>query len=51
MASIPDPHPDSPPPGPSDAPEQVSPIEEPGRSNEEAIDDPTSPEVGAGGTP
>lgn len=51
MASIPDPHPDSPPAGPSDAPEQVSPINELDRGNEEAIDDPASPKGGAGGPP
>jgi hypothetical protein len=37
MASTPDTHPDSNPTGPSESPEQVSPIDEPGRENIEGI--------------
>ncbi len=37
MATNPDPHPDSTPAGPSEAPEQVTPIEEPGRESIEGI--------------
>ena len=37
MASTPESHPDSNPSGPSEAPEQVNPIEEPGRESIEGI--------------
>jgi hypothetical protein len=39
MASLPDAHPDSVPPGPSDSPEQVTPPAEPGRENIEDLHD------------
>ena len=37
MATTPDTHPDSPTPGPSEAPDQITPIEEPGRESIEGI--------------
>jgi hypothetical protein len=37
MATNPDPHPDSPNPGPSEAPDQITPIEEPGRESIEGV--------------
>ena len=39
MASQPDAHPDSVPPGPSDSPEQVTPLAEPRRENIEDLPD------------
>lgn len=37
MATTPDSHPDSTPAGPSEAPEQITPIEEPGRESIEGV--------------
>ncbi len=55
MATMPDPHPDSAPTGPSEAPDQISPMQEPGRESVEQpspLEDPGSPGStgGTGGT-
>ncbi|TVV75005.1 hypothetical protein [Sphingomonas solaris] len=48
MATNPDPHPDSVPAGPAEAPDQITPIEEPGR---ESVEDPSPDSPGSpGGT-
>ena len=47
MASQPDAHPDSVPEGPSDSPEQVSPPDEPGRTN---VEDSPGDSAGTAGT-
>ena len=52
MATTPDPHPDSDPAGPTQVPDGITPIEEPGRESVESpspMEDPGAP-GGTGGT-